>query len=230
MANNTVTQSRLGPVALGLAGIMAMADLIIGNTNIEYDLVGDPLKAAQHLSATNYQIWAGLMLAYYIAAIFGWVGLYLYLSKGRSANIAFWGMFFSIMGMVLLQPFEGVWNSAATISGQLYLQGHKEALTVYKAIEDSANLPAFLTLPVLCDGLALFCVAVWQDNTLPKAAMIVLTISILLLGPILPVLAAIIDGVILAGAGVWLAFSIGRKTGIDRSISEPASLTQLVTH
>lgn len=230
MHNSKVTLIRLGAVSLSLAGICGVVGMIIVGNNLEYDLVVHPQSAAQRLSSTNHQIWAALTIAFYITAIFGWLGLYFYLSKGRAAGTALWGMFLSILSMVVLLPCWGVWSYAATAGGQLYLQGNKEAIPVYKAIEDSVSLPASLTVLVLIMGLVLFCVAVWQDNTLPKAAMIVLTISLSLFNPILPLFAAIIDAVILALAASWLAFSMWQRTNPAHWVTEPASFNQTVTH
>src|SRR4051794_41413472 len=116
MQNNVVIPIRLGALALGLGGVFLATGFIIPNTNLHYDLVADPARAAQTISATYYQAWAGLLIAYYTVTIFGWMGLYLYLSKGRAARTALWGTLLTILGMLLILPCWGVWSYAAPVS------------------------------------------------------------------------------------------------------------------
>ncbi len=227
MQNNQIIPIRLGAVALGLGSVLMAAGIIYGNTNLHYDFA-NPTQTAQSLSATNYQVWAGLMIAYYIATIFGWIGLYLYLSRGRAGNIALWGMLSSVLAQAVILPCWGVWSYAAPVSGQLYLQGNQQVLTVYQTVENNTNTQAFLSLPVLLVGLVLFCVAVWQDNTLPKAAMIILAVTSLLIGPFLPIIGIIVNGVVLALAALWLAYSLWQQTTTQR-VSESATFNQVVT-
>ncbi len=208
----TANRVRLGAVVFGFAGVISPIAQIIANTTLGVVDGSDQAAAAQAATATNYQVWGGLMIAYSIAAIFGWLGFYLYFTQGRAEASAFWGTLITVLGALLVVPGWGVWSYAAPVAGQLYLQGNKDAMTVYAAINNSPSLlVAYASLPVLLVGLVLLSLAVWRDNSLPKVAMVMLVITSLLQGP-LPLAVVIINAIFRAVAGLWLAYSIWQHT------------------
>jgi hypothetical protein len=231
MQDTRTSRIRLGAFALGLTGVITTVALLAVNTQLDIEDGSDLTAAAQALSSSGYQMWAGLMIFSNLVAILGWLGLYLYLSKGRGEKLAFWGMLLTILGVAMNLPGWGVWSYAGPVGGQQYLGGVKDALTVYRAIDNSQGIyVSYASLVVLAIGLILLAVAVFQDGTLPKPAMIVLVITNTILGPFYPAIVAIIIAAVMALAGLWLAYTIFQKAGQTPQVSEPVSYQQPVAN
>ena len=213
MANrNTTGLTRLGILALPLAGLLVLIGNLVG-LGIP-DPGTDPKGAAQASSSIGFfliQVFSNVLGD--TLAIFGLFALFAYLVNTRAGRLATLGMVLSVSGLGLFLSFQGVFTYAIPALAREYLNGHQDALRLTGAFF-SAKVFAIVILAGLLQflGLALFGVAIWRSGTLSRWSGVLLGVAgVSLALPVnIPFLNAL-GALLLVIATGWIALSVLRR-------------------
>ena len=209
---NTAGLIRLGILALPLGALSGFIGNLGGLSTP--DPGDDPTGAAQAASTTGYFLtqFLGNVLGPTLA-IFGIIALSAYLINTRVGRLASLAMVITIVGFALLLSFLGVITYAIPALAQAYLNGQPSALQMTDALF-SGQLFAIVIVSGLLQfiGFALFGIAIWRSETLPKWAGVILAVAGLLLGfPINVPFISLLGTVLAVIAGGWIALAVWRR-------------------
>ncbi len=180
MNAQTRREVRVGLIALALSGLMfAVGIAMRGPVSLS-----DPGACCRTTISPAYAPgWAIILLAL-VADLYGFLGLYRYLTYQANSRIASLAVLLVIPGIGLLFPLASFFAINAPVIAQLYQQGDQTVIAVVKALFTSplgAAVVAIQTLTVIV-GAILFAVAIWRDGRLPRWTAVSLALSILFLG------------------------------------------------
>ena len=135
-------------------------------------------------ASPNYVLAWTLILAAGILQLYGFFGLYRYLTNRASTPIAFLAFVLSITGVALFLPLAAFFAINGPVIANLYQQGNQGVIAVVEANFTSGLGLAVLGVSLIAAlvGVVLFAIAIWRHGGLPKWTGVLLALSTLLLG------------------------------------------------
>jgi hypothetical protein len=203
---------RLGSIALGISAFLFVLFPLIrpffprpsGNSPAEFTVIGQdyvmPAWVVSHLIA----------MAALVLLLPGMLTLYAYLSTGQRERRAFVGMIFGFVGIAFILPTLGVETYALPVLGRAYLDGKADLSLILPSLYSGPdNMMMIVGLLMLAVGGILLATVIWSSTSLPKWAGVILAAGLLFWFPLFPQVIRIVDGIMIAVGGLWLAWSIG---------------------
>src|SRR5512138_10447 len=179
MNAQTRREVRYGLVALALSGLMFTLGIVMrGPVSLS-----DPGACCRAAPSPAYLSGWTIILLALVVDLYGFLGLYRYLTYQAESRTAFLGLVLIIPGLGFLFPLASFFAVNAPAIAQLYQQGDQGVIAVVAATFVSplgAAVQAIHTLAVI-GGAILFAVATWRDGRLPRWTAVLLALSIVLL-------------------------------------------------
>ena len=196
----TQREIRFGLIALALSGLLLTLGIPLRGPIV----LADPGSFVRAAASPNYVLASTVILISVVLSLYGFFGLYRYLTYQAPSLIAFLAFVLRIGGIALVLPLFAVFAVNLPVIAKLYQQGNQEVIAVIEANFTSPLGLALLGVAGAASiiGLVLFAIAIWRDGRLPKWTGVLLALSLPLL--IYPVTLA----TELLGAVLWL-FSAG---------------------
>lgn len=176
----TGREIRFGLIALALSGLLFALGIVLRGP-IDLADPGSCCRAA--VSPTYVPGWTIVLVAA-LPNLYGFLGLYRYLTYRAENRIAFLAVVLIVAGLAFLFPLATFMAINAPVIAELYQQDNQAVIAVAEA-----NFTSPLGLAVLgvstvtgITGAILFAVAIWRDGRLPKWTAALLGLSVLLLG------------------------------------------------
>ena len=166
MNSQTRREIRLGLVSLALSGLLFTLGIALrGAVNL-----ADPESFIRAAASPNYvPAWA-LILAGGVLQLYGFFGLYRYLTYQAGNLMAFLALVLSTAGIALFLPLAAFFAVNGPAVAELYQQGNRQVLAVLQA-----NFTSTLGLVLLgvssafgIIGIVLFAIVIWRHGRLPK--------------------------------------------------------------
>ena len=204
MNAQTRREVRFGLVALALSGLMFVLGILMRGP-VSLSDPGACCRAA--LPPAYISGWTIILFAL-VADLYGFLGLYRYLTYQAESRTAFWALVLIVPGIGFLFPLASFFAVNAPAIAQLYQQGDQGVIAVVAATFTSplgTAVQAVHTLAVI-GGAILFAVATWRDGRLPKWTAVLLALSIALLAIPATFLNELLGALLLligAGAMTW---------------------------
>jgi hypothetical protein len=179
MNTQTRYEIRFGLIALALSGLLFALGIVLRGP-VDLADPGSCCRAA--VSPTYVPGWAIVLVAA-LPHLYGFLGLYRYLTYQAENRIAFLAVVLVIAGIALLFPLATFFAVNAPVIADLYQQGNREVIAVVEVNFTGLGL-AVLAVSVAGGifGTILFAVAIWRDGRRPRWTAVLLGLSILLLG------------------------------------------------
>ncbi len=180
MDSQTRREIRFGLVALALSGLLFALGVALRGP-IDLADSGSFIRAAA--SSSYVPAWT-IILVGGVLQLYGFFGLYRYLTHKASSSIAFLAFVLSITGIALFLPLAAFFAVDGPVIANLYQQGNPEVLAVVEANFTSGLGLALLGVSSAAGliGVVLFAIAIWRDGRLPRWTGVLLALSTLLLG------------------------------------------------
>ena len=210
-------QIRLGAIAFGISALLFAAFPLVrpffprpgGNSITPAELT----VASQTFIMPSWVVSHFMAMAALVLLVFGMLTLHAYLTDSKGERRAFAGMIFGLAGIALILPTVGVETYAWPVLGRAYLDGKAELATIVGGLYGGPNtLVMVLGLLLLAIGAILLAIAIWSSGILPKWAGIALAVGLVFWFPLFPQIIRIVDGLLIAIGGLWLAWAIASKT------------------
>ena len=179
MNSQTRREIRFGLIALALSGLLfALGIALRGRIDL-----ADPGSALRATVSPNYVPGWTIILVAGVLSLYGFFGLYRYLTYQASSRIAFLAFVLIILGIALLPPLATFFAVSGPVIADLYQQGNQEVIAVVEANFTSALGLALLGVSVAAGitGVVLFAIAIWRHGRLPKWSGVLLALSLALL-------------------------------------------------
>lgn len=211
MNSQTRREIRFGLIALALSGLLFALGIVLRGP---VDLA-DPGSCCRAAVSPNYVPGWTIILVAGLPNLYGFLGLYRYLTYQAESRIAFLAVVLIVAGLAFLFPLATFFAVNAPVIAELYQRGNQAVIAVVEA-----NFTSPLGLAVLgvstvtgITGAILFAVAIWRDRRLPKWTAVLLGLSVLLLG--LPVTFAteLLGAVLLLISASVMAWKGWQETG-----------------
>lgn len=179
MNSQTQYEIRLGLIALALSGLLFTLGIVLRGP---VDLADPGFCCRAAVSPTFVLAWT-IILGGGVLQLYGFFGLYRYLSYQAGNLIAFVAFVLSITAIALFLGFATFMAVNAPVIAELYQQGNQAVIAVVEAIFTSALGLALLGVQAVgyIIGPILFAVAIWRDGRLPKWTGVLCALSFALL-------------------------------------------------
>ncbi len=176
MNSQTQYEIRLGLIALALSGLLFALGIILRGP---VDLA-DPGSCCRAAVSPSFVLAWVIILAGGVLQLYGFLGLYRYLTYQAKNLIAFLAVVLSTTAIALFLGFATFMAVNAPVIAELYQQGNQPVIAVVEAIFTSALGLALLGVQAVgyIIGPILFAVAIWRDGRLPKWTGILFALSI----------------------------------------------------
>ena len=203
MNSQTRWEIRSGMIALALSGLLFALGIILRGP---VDLA-DPGSCCRAAFSPAYVPGWTIILVAALPHLYGFLGLYRYLTYRAENRIAFLAVVLVIAGIALLFPLATFFAVNVPVISDLYQQGNQEVIAVVEANFTGLGLAALaVSVAGGIIGTVLFAVAIWRDGRLPRWTAVLLGLSILLLGLPLTFPTELLGAVLLmvnAGVMAW---------------------------
>lgn len=208
---------RFGLVALALSGL----SFIIGaGLRGPIDLA-DPSSLVRGAASNSYVAAWTMILAGGILQLYGFFGLYRYLTCRAPGRIAFLAFVLSTTGIALFLPLAAFLAVSGPVIANMYQQGDLGVIAVVAAQFTSGLGLALLAVEgaAYVLGAVLFAIAIWRDGRLPKWTGVLFALSVLLVAVPVTFATELLGAVILSiSAGTiawkgWLESTSGPDSG-----------------
>ncbi len=176
----TQREIRFGLVALALSGLLfTLGAALRGPVDL-----ADPGSLVRAVVSPNYVPAWTIILAGGVLQLYGFFGLYRYLTYQASSPIAFLAFVLMIAGIALFLPLAAFFAVNGPVIANLYQQGNQEVIAVVEAHFTSALGLALLGVSIVAGiiGGVLFAIAIWRHGRLPKWTGVLLALSVPLYG------------------------------------------------
>ena len=177
MNTQTRYEIRFGLIALALSGLLFALHFVLRGP---FDLADPGACCRTALSPTD-MLAATIFLPALLLNLYGFLGLYRYLTYQAESRIAFLAVVLGTAGLALLFPLTGFNVINAPVIAELYQQGNQAVIAV---VESNFVGPGLVVLGVSgmggIGGAILFAVAIWRDGTLPRWTAVLLGLGFLL--------------------------------------------------
>ncbi|SRR6266540_1923364 len=214
MDSQTHREIRFGLAALALSGLLFTLGVALRGP-IDLADPGSFVRAA--VSPSYVPAWT-LILVGGVLQLYGFFGLYRYLTHKAPSPIAFLAFVLSITGVALFLPLAAFFAVTGPVIANLYQQGNQGVIAVVAANFTSGLGLALLgvSLAAAIIGVVLFAIAIWRHGGLPKWTGVLLALSTLLLGVPVTFTTELSGAVILLAGASVIAWK-----GWQESVSEP---------
>jgi hypothetical protein len=200
MNSQTRREIRSGLIALVVSGLLFTLGIVFrGGVDL-----ADPTSFLRAAASPYYLPGWTMILVGGVLQLYGFFGLYRYLTYRAESLIALLAFLLRIVGLGLGLPLFTFLIIHVPVIAKLYQQGNQEALTVLEANFTGTGI-ALLGIGGLAAiiGFILFAIVMWRDGRLPRWTVILFVLS-------LPLLAAAVTFVTELLGAVLLLISTGR--------------------
>lgn len=180
MNSQTRREIRLGLGALALSGLLFALGIVLRGP---VDLADPGSCCRAVLSSAAVSGWT-IILVGGVLHLFGFFGLYRYLTYRAESLIPFLAVVLGIAGIALFLPLAAFSAVNGPVIADLYEQGNQGVIAVVEAGFTSTLGLVLLGVSSAAGitGPILFAVAIWRDGRLPKWTGVSFALSIALLG------------------------------------------------
>jgi hypothetical protein len=175
MNSQTRREIRSGLMALVGSSLLFVLGIILRGP---IPSVAIPASFSLAAASVNYVAGWTVILFGFVLQLYGFFGLYRYLTYRAQNLIALLAFVLRIVGLALFLPLASFFAVNVPVIARLYLQGNQEALTTWEA--NSTGLGSALTATMSTAaiiGAILFMIAIWRDGRLPKGTVVLLALS-----------------------------------------------------
>jgi hypothetical protein len=179
MNSQTRREIRIGLSALALSGLLFAVGIVLRGP---VDLA-DPGSCCRVATPPTYVPGWTIIVVGGLLHLYGFFGLYRYLTYQAATLLTLPALVLSIMGIALVLPLATFFAVHGPLIADLYQQGTQEVSAVVEAGFTSALGRTLLGISSGAGilGPVLFAVAIWRDGRLPKWTGVILALSIALL-------------------------------------------------
>ena len=201
MHPQTAREINLGLIALALSGLLFAVGIVLrGPVD-----VADPGSCCRVAASPTDVLGWTIILVGGLLQLYGFFGLYRYLTYHAEIRIAFLALVLGIAGIALFLPLATFFAVSGPVIAELYEQGNQGVIAVVEASFKSALGLALLGAASGAGtvGAILFGVAIRRDGRLPKWTGVVFAISVALLAVPITFATELLGAILLlASAGV----------------------------
>lgn len=177
MNTQTRREIRFGLIALALSGLLLTLGIGLRGP---IDLT-NPTSFIQAAASSTYEPAWVFILVGGLLQIYGFFGLYRYLTYRAENLIALLAFVVRIAGLALVIPLATFFAIDGPVIGKLYQQGNQEVLSIVEANFTGLGLAILgVTYVAVVIGWLLFVVAIWRDGRLPKWVVVCFALSLIL--------------------------------------------------
>jgi hypothetical protein len=174
-----LSRIRLGLIALALSGLLFALGIVLRG---EVDMA-DPESFIRVAVSPAYVPGWTMILVGGVLNLYGFFGLYRYLTYQADSMIAFLAFVLNIAGIALFLPLATFFAVNGPVIAELYQQGNQEVIAVVEANFESSLGLALLVVSAVVGiiGAILFAIAIWRHGRLPKWTGVLFALSVPLL-------------------------------------------------
>ncbi len=208
-------RARLGALALGLsAALLGAFPLVRPFFGLDVFAPEATLAAASPAAVSApWVISHAMAMAGFILLLGAIPALYARLAADGNEPRLFRAMVLSIAGIALVLPMFGVETYALPAIGQIYLDGHAGiapiVTLIYRGLGTALMLIGLLLLAI---GALTLAAVIWRRDTWPGWAAVMWAVGLAAWLPLLPRSVRVVDGLLIGVGGIWLAWSLWRKS------------------
>jgi len=175
----TRREIRLGLIALALSGLLFAVGIVLRGP---VDLA-DPGSCCRAAASPADVLGWTIILGGGLLQLYGFFGLYRYLTYQAENRIAFLALVLGIAGIALFLPLATFFAVSGPVIAELYQQGNQGIIAVVEAQVASAVGLALLGVSSVggIGGASLFAIAIWRHGRLPKWTVVLFVLSFPLL-------------------------------------------------
>jgi len=200
----TGREIRFGLIALALSGLsFALGIVLRGPVDL-----ADPGSCCRAAASPAYVLGWTIILVGGLLQLFGFFGLYRYLTYRAENRITLLGLVLAIAGTGLFLPLATFFLVSGPVIAELYQQGNQGVIAVVEAQVTSAVGLALLGVSSVAGigGASLFAIAIWRHGRLPKWTVVLFVLSFPLLAFPVTFTTELLGAILLlisAGAMAW---------------------------
>ncbi|HJS18050.1 MAG TPA: hypothetical protein VJ785_04850 [Anaerolineales bacterium] len=140
--------------------------------------VAIPASFSLAAASANYVAGWTVILVGFVLQLYGYFGLYRYLTYRAQNVIALLAFVLRIVGLAFFMPLASFLAVNVPVIARLYQQGIQDALTVWEANSTSSGLALMAVTSIAAIiGAILFMIAIWRDGRLPKWTVVLMALS-----------------------------------------------------
>jgi len=175
MNPQTRREIRSGLVALAGSSLLFVLGIILRGPIPD---VAIPASFSPAADSANYVAGWTVILIGFVLQLYGYFGLYRYLTYRAQNLIALLAFVLRIVGLAFFLPLASFLAVNLPVIARLHQQGNQEVLTIWEANSSGPGLAlmAFMSTAAIM-GSILFMIAIWRDGRLPKWTVILLALS-----------------------------------------------------
>jgi len=194
MNSQTRREIRSGLIALAVSGLLFTLGIMFRGA-VE---LADPTSFIRAAASPYYIPGWAMILVGGVLQLYGFFGLYRYLTYRAESLIALLAFFFRIVGLALGLPLFTFLTIHVPVIAKLYQQGNQEVLTVLEANFTGTGI-ALLGIGGMAAiiGFILFAIVMWRDGRLPKWTVILFVLSLPLLAAAVTFITELLGAVLL---------------------------------
>ncbi|HEU0294902.1 MAG TPA: hypothetical protein VFR47_19320 [Anaerolineales bacterium] len=179
MNTQTCWEIRSGMIALVGSSLLFVLGIMLRGP-----IPGVAIPASFSLAAASANYVAGwtVILVGFVLQLYGFFGLYRYLTYRAQNVIVLLAFVLRIVGLAFFLPLASFLAVNVPVIAKLYQQGNQEVLTVWEANSAGFGSVLMTALSIAAIiGAILFMIAIWRDGRLPKWTVVLLALSLPLL-------------------------------------------------
>jgi hypothetical protein len=206
---------RLGALALGISALLFAAFPLV-RPFFPRPVENSPAELIVVSKGFTMPAWVishFMAMVALVLLLFGLVTLQTCLTNSKGERRAFVGMVLALAGVALILPTVGVETYTLPVLGRAYLEGKAELAPIMGSLYSGPDtIVLLLGLLLLAIGAIVLAVAIWSTGSLPKWAGVLLAVGLVFWFPLFPQIIRIVDGLLIGIGGLWLAWTIVRKS------------------
>ena len=209
-----LTRIRLGLIALALSGLFFALGIVLRG---EVDMA-DPESFIRVADSAAYVPGWTMILVGGVLNLYGFFGLYRYLTYQADSMIAFVAFVLNVAGIALFLPLATFFAVNGPVIAELYQQGNQEVIAVVEANFESGLGMALLVVSSVVGiiGVILFAIAIWRHGRLPKWTGVLFALSLPLLAFPVTFTTELLGAVLLLISGGVIALKVWQESGAGR--------------
>ncbi len=179
MNTQTHWEIRSGMIALVGSSLLFVLGIILRGPILS---VAIPASFSLVMDSPNYVAGWNVILVGFVLQLYGFFGLYRYLTYQAQNLIALLAFALRIVGLAFFLPLASFLAVNVPVIAKLYQQGNQQALTVWESNFTGLGF-ALMTISAIAAiiGAILFMIAIWRDGRLPKWTVVIFALSVPLL-------------------------------------------------
>jgi hypothetical protein len=206
-----LTRIRLGLTALALSGLFFALGIVLRG---EVDMA-DPESFIRVADSPAYVLGWTIILVGGVLNLYGFFGLYRYLTYQAGSMIAFVAFVLNVAGIALFLPLATFFAVNGPVIAELYQQGNQEVIAVVEANFESGLGLALLVVSSVVGiiGVILFAIAIWRHGRLPKWTGVLFALSLPLLAFPVTFTTELLGAVLLLISAGVIALKVWQESG-----------------